>query len=320
MAEVEGKEQPKVETPIDNKEKPAPVKEEGKVFLSDFEEKEETPADPKEPAKVETPKLNLSRFKEFADEDEEFDSEDKLVDAFKNLKGKTSKLELIAKGNRIIQEDKDIKSWNSLLQLSGEDLVKEGLTYNFMNAGFSEKVANEKAQAKIDKAKENNPDFIEEEEMKLRGSLRTSINQRATELQNQITEAEKSLPQKTKKETETLTTSVKEKIQSTDNFLGLALGGDEDSIKKIRTKTEKLLDNESLTKLLKDPEFLADALFLHANKKGLQKAITDRSASTRASMLDKIDKAPAVKAPQFGATRTAQQANTKGTFNPKKFR
>lgn len=320
MADEAVKEEVKApETKEVKKEAPAPVKEEGVVTLSDFEdEPKDAPADNKEQKPVaETPKLNFSRFKDL---DEDVDSEDKLYESFKSLKESNSKLGIIAKGNKIINEDKDIKDWNSLLQLSGEDLVKEGLTFSFMQAGFSEKQAAEKAQAKIDKSKDSNPDFIEEEEMKLRGQLRTSINQKASELQKTLLDAEESLPKKTKKETESLAQTVKAKIQSTDNFLGLALGADEDSIKKIRGKAEKLLDGENLTKLLKDPDFLADALFLHANRKGLQKAITDRSSSTRASMLDKIDKAPAVKAPQFGAVRTAQNANTKSSFNPKKFR
>jgi len=299
------------------KETPAPVKEEGKVFLSDFDD--DAPIkdkDGKVTPVAEATKLNFSRFKEV---DEDIDDEDKAIGRLRAYKEENANLKIVAKGNRVINEDKDIRDWNSLLQLKDEELVKEGLVFSFQQAGYDEATAKKKAEDKIAKATDLENDFIEEEAVKLRGQLRSSINGKATELQKQIADAESALPKESKKEQETLYTTVREKIQGKENFLGLELGGDAESIKKIRGKAEKLMSDDKFQKLLKDPEFIADALFLYANKAGLEKAIKERSSSTRASMLDKIDKAVPVNRPQF-ANRTAQQTNTQKAFNPAKFR
>lgn len=238
----------------------------------------------------EKPSYNFKRFQEL---DPEYDSEDKLFGAVKNLKEEKTRLQIAAKGSKAIDEDAEIKSLRGWTKKSNEELFVGALVTEYMESDMDEPTAFKKAQEKLAAAKEKDPEAIELTALRTRKSLKALIKEKEDGIMAQVENARKEEKPETDDD---LFEQVRGKVNTIEDFLGMKLGDTPDAKKKIYGKVEAALTKTQRAKLLKDPEFLADAFFFHTNKKQLTKAISERGTG-RASMLDKLDKAPAVSPP-----------------------
>lgn len=280
------------------------VSDEGNLTVNGKQKEKDAPAEKG---------INLSRFKEISPD---IDSEDKLFETLKQLHEENPKLKILAKGTKAIEQDKDIQGWKGWLSKNDEDLYKGHLVGQYEEAGYPTDKAIEKAEEKLEKAKADNPDIIEMTALQVRSGLNKAIETKGKHIIDALQNAEAGLTKETKEDTTKFNEGIIAKLNEKETFLGLKISSNPEGKKKVFGKAEKIISQGELATLLKDPDFLADAIFLHTNKKQLEKTISERSSNTRASMLDKIDKAPAVKPP---VSVSRPSGEPKG-FNSKNFR
>lgn len=218
-------------------------------------------------------KGNFSRFKEI---DEEADDEDKVYDKFKKLKDENQNLSVLAKGRKLVEENKEIQTYQSLLRNNDEDLAFMALVQDAVDGGKGKEEARLKAKEKIEKikAKEDGADQIESIASNARKLLRGVIADKEGEILESIKTAEKSvslLP----KDDKVVETS-KSEVAKLDRFLGFKFA--EGQKEKVTKSVQSFIGSEAERKAFADPATRAKIAMYLVHEKQWEKNVTMRKS------------------------------------------
>lgn len=278
--------------------------DEGDFSLSSILKAEQPEKDEK-PEKKEvkdTPKFNRERFKDFI-EDEDID-EEKIVTKWSADREKLKKAELLAQGRTVIDNDEDIKSWNSWLKTDPETLTTATLAYEFEQDGLNKQEAAAKAKQRVEKMKAADPDSVEDYARNIKKQLKGSIAAKEQQYLADLEAAGKEFS--FTKPTDELAKKTREKLLSKTDFLGMNLSRDESERMKLLEGAD--ISHAEVDKMLRDPDTMSDVLLFLKYKKQWAKAIESRT-NGKAKVLDKLQKTPV----SGTTTRRVTPAATSGT-------
>jgi|GEM_PF-2790914 len=265
-----------------NKEVVAP-EEEGGVF----DEKVVEPAKKDGKTEESAPIVrDYSRFKQYAGKD--IANDDELEEVVKTYKTQAERLETIVKGDTELQGNEDYKFFRNLLTATPEQKVTAKLVSRFMEGGYTEAQALEKAKAKIE-AKKADADWLEDEALNVTTDVRNRIKAMEAEAVNKIATAKKDLT--FADPGSDFEKAVKEFQPKITDFLGMKLSKDDKQREKLLS--EAYIEPKQLNELLKDPEFYNKVCLLKKYEKNWVANIENRS-NGKSKLLEAARKTPSI--------------------------
>lgn len=241
------------------------------------------------------PKINIDRFKEIYPD---IDDEDKLFEAVKGDKGKMSKLEIVAQGDKKLKEDADVKNWgeaqkslSAWLDKSPEALVKQDLIHKYMNRdGITKEEAATRAAAFMEKQIKNNEEWLADTAYSLKEGIKgelsaidAAIEKKRTNFYAEIEEAGKDLTFSTP--TAELAKKTSESLFKIKDFLGIPLAKDDKEREKLLKEAD--MSDTEFSKLMNDPENRAKAKLFFKYEDKWTKVIAERN-NGKAGILNKL--------------------------------
>lgn len=294
----------------ESKEVKEEVKEE--TNNSDFtlfgEAKEEEKA---EAVKTKTDGRDYSKFKELLEEEDDINDDDALLERVSKLKGKARAQEIINTANERFQNDEQVKSWASWINVEDDDILLEAVY-------VADNYTKEDAKAMIEDLKDENPAKYKAEINKIKNNLAGAIENKRKEIENEVQEAAKTLKEFSPKDIDSkfLAKAVESASKMTE-FAGLKLGIDGKEKEKFLLPLKTAIESGELIKKLKsDPDLLAEFAYYATYKEQIKAALAKKTM-TKKDFVDTLDKAPhsSGKAKPFA---NASAIDT-GNFNPKGF-
>lgn len=264
----------------------------------------------KDEQKVESPKLNLSRFKEFIGKDPE--TEDEIESAWKKDREELRSAKMLAQGRKALDEDKEYQSqiwWAT--KADDETLVKEGLSYQYQVNGLSKAEADKKAEERIKAQVESNKFWLEDQALSLRNGLKGTISQRESKFMEDLQKASEGVS--FINPNEKLENQVQEALNSMDEFLGMKIRKED----KEKLMKEANIPTSEIIEALKDPKFLAKVKYLKKFEKQLTANIVSRN-NGKASILAKLPTQPSAGTgfSQRNKQVQKQESGQRPKFNP----
>ena len=172
---------------------------------------------------------DYSRFKQYAG-DKDISNDDELEEVIKTYKGTAEKLEVLVKGDTELQGNEDYKFFRNLLTATPEQKVTAKLVSKYIDGGYSEAEALQKAKGKIE-SKKADPDWLEDEALNVTTDVRSRIKAMEADAVNKVAAAKKDLTfAEPGKDFEK---AVKEFQPKITDFLGMKLSKDDKQREKL---------------------------------------------------------------------------------------
>src|SRR6185312_1446068 len=250
---------------------------------------EKAPATTKKDAKVDeaAPVVrDYSRFKQYAGKD--IANDDELEEEVKTYKTQAERRETIVKGDTELQGNEDYKFFRNLLTATPKQKVTAKLVSKYIDGGYNEAQALEKAKAKIE-SKKTDPDWLEDEALNVTTDVRNRIKALETDAVNKVAAAKKDLtfvdPGNDFEKT------VKEFQPKITDFLVMKLSKDEKQREKL--VSEAYIEPKQLNELLKDPEFYNKVCLLKKYEKQWTANVESRS-NGKSKLLESAKRTPSI--------------------------
>jgi hypothetical protein len=242
------------------------------------------------PEKVDQPvtkKYDFTSLKEYdpdINEDNFIEKVTPKLKGYKELEARAKDLEIVAKGNKITSTDPEINKWEVFAKKSNEDLYLLSESYQYMQDGMEAAAAQEKAAAKLERLKKENPDAIEERGRSERAGWKRNIEGRTTELLAEQTKAEKRLAESQQAtDPKKRSASVLESIDKSDRFFDIKFPSDEKLKESIKGEAKTYIESGKFEKDLNDPDFLAQIAIFGANRKKVLRSLATKSVAQKQS-------------------------------------
>lgn len=270
--------------PVDT-EQVSSEQEEVEFSLFGNEAKESSDTEQDSPITTSTSR-DYSKFKEFFDDEEdEIDSDEKLVERLKKLSGKAKAQEIINTANERFYNNDTVKSFIELLEQDNDDL----LILAYQNEGYTE----DDAKDKVADLKDRDPREYRAKSTLIRKSLNEKINEIKTNIRKEVEEAAETLKSFSPKDVDTkvLKEAAKE-VTKLQTFAGLNLGVSEKDREAFFKPIVAMIESgEILKQIRSNPQAVAEFAFYLKNKEQITKAIENRFYPKR-KFVDGLDKAP----------------------------
>lgn len=217
---------------------------------------------------------------------------DKVLDRGRDYKKKSNEYKTVAEANKTISEDPNIKFWADLHDSDDDKVVLASEQAKYLKVGKSEDEALRLAQADVEELKAESEKLFAKKAKDVRLELEGAIHARSQEIQSNISKTVKALSLSNAPDSELISKTI-DRLSKTDNFLGLKIGGKNETAKKdfIKPVEAAIKDGSLLKRLQSDPDLLAEFGLYAQYKDKFTKAI-DRRGQSKANPLEKLSKAP----------------------------